>query len=189
MKTKTIFILLFISYLGYSQDTDSINTSKVVSSTQKITFTQFDLTIPFKGNKKRGETFADGSTNDNWFIPDGVGAKFGYGLHHNKWIGVSVNSGIDFYASYKLIALPVFTNFRISPKIGQETRITAQYGLGQSFAIGRGNLQGSYQKASIGLENGDGICLFIEGNYHGYTVGNYLDKVYNFSIGICLFNF
>lgn len=80
--------------------------------------------------------------------------------------------GLDFYVSYKLVTAPIFTNFRISPKIGENTRVTLQYGVGKSLAIGRGNLQGTYQKGSIGIENGDGICLFIEGNNHGFIIGN-----------------
>ncbi|WP_256476859.1 hypothetical protein [Flavobacterium sp. NRK F7] len=41
---------------------------------------------------------------------------------------------------------------------------------------------------SIGLEF-EGICLFIEGNNHGYTVGNSIDEVYSINLGFCLFNF
>lgn len=189
MKIKASLFIVLLSYFGYSQNALWIENSNEIPSNKNITYTQFDLAIPFKGNTNRGANYSDGSTDNNWFIPDGIGAKFGYGIHHNKWIGVSLNSGLDFYASYKLVTTPVFTNFRISPKVGNETRITAQYGIGKSFAIGRGNLQGKYQKASIGIENGDGICLFIEGNFHGYAIGNSIDNVYSINLGICLFNF
>lgn len=133
-----------------------------------------------------GEQYTDGSKNEYWFLPDGIGTKFGYGVHYKKWLGVSLNSGIDWYASYKLVTVPAYMNFRLSPKIGDDTRITAQYGIGKSFALGRGNLQGTYQKFSLGLENSDGHILFIEFNGHGYKTANNLDNVLSFSLGLTL---
>ncbi|WP_130733367.1 hypothetical protein [Flavobacterium sp. J27] len=187
MKIKILFFIGFVYQFSFGQVETIINENQ--APTQKITYTQFDIVVPFKGNKNRGNYYSDGSQNNNWFVPDGLGAKFGYGIHYNKWIGVSANSGLDFYGSYKLVTAPVFTNFRISPRIDEETRITAQYSIGKSFAIGRGNLQGIYQKVSIGIETGEGICICIEGNFHGYFVENALDKVYSINIGLCLFNF
>ncbi|VXB26473.1 conserved hypothetical protein [Flavobacterium sp. 9AF] len=187
MKFKILFFILFIYQCSFGQVETTINGDK--TSSKKNTYTQFDLVVPLKGNKNRGESYSDGSENNNWFVPDGIGAKFGYGIHYNKWIGISANSGLDFYSSYKLVATPIFTNFRLSPKIGNQSRITLQYGIGKSFAIGRGNLQGTYQKGSIGIETAEGICLFIEGNSHGYKVNNSIDKVYSINVGICLFNF
>ncbi len=189
MKTKFILFFLFIFQFGFTQNEILVNNSSDIPIEKKVTYTQFDIVIPFKGNKNRGESYPDGTTNTNWFLPDGIGAKFGYGIHYNKWVGISLNSSLDFYASYKLVTAPIYTNFRISPKIGKNTRITLQYGIGKSLAIGRGDLQGTYQKGSIGIENGDGICLFIEGNNHGFIIGNSIDKVYSINIGISLFNF
>ena len=77
----------------------------------------------------------------------------------------------------------------MSPKIGEETRITLQYGVGKSFAIGRGDLMGTYQKISLGLENTNGICLFVEINNHGYKIRNNIDEVYSISLGVSLISF
>lgn len=186
MKFKALLFIVFAYQFNFGQVETIINENQ--TPTEKFTYTQFDIAVPFKGNKNRGAYYSDGSRDDNWFVPDGLGAKFGYGVHYKKWIGLSANSGIDFYGSYKLVTVPVFTNLRISPRIGEESRIILQYGVGKSFALGRGHLQGSYQRMSIGIES-EGICLFIEGNNHGYTVGNSIDEVYSINLGFCLFSF
>jgi hypothetical protein len=50
-----------------------------------------------------------------------VGTKFGYGLHYKKWVGLAIHGGLNWYWSNKLVVAPVFANFRLNPKIGEES--------------------------------------------------------------------
>ena len=206
---KLLFLFLIISQFGFSQtkkdtllavpehlraSTKSFSEKNFYESPESESanggnYMQFDISIPLRGNKTYGEIDENGNRSDYWFLPDGIGATFGYGIHYNKWVGVAATSGIEWLGSDKLVAVPVFANFRLSPKIGKETRITLQYGVGKSFAIGRGDLMGTYQKISLGLENTDGICLFVEINNHGYKIKNNIDEVYSISLGISLILF
>jgi hypothetical protein len=47
----------------------------------------------------------------------------------------------------KQIVVPIFANFRLSPKIGEETRIHSTW-TWKAIALGRGNLTGDYKKIS-----------------------------------------
>lgn len=208
MKNKFLFILFLFIQFGFSQtkkDTliavpDHLRSTKVFSekkfydspdgqSADGGKYMQFDISIPLRGNKTYGEIDENGNRSDYWFLPDGIAAKFGYGIHYDQWFGIAATSGIDWFATKKLVAVPVFVNFRLSPRIGEEIRVTLQYGIGKSFAIGRGDLMGGYQKISLGLENSDGICLFLEVNNHGYKLKNNIDEVYSINIGVALITF
>lgn len=209
MKTNILCLFFILFQLSFSQtkkDTilaipkhlrasnASFSEKKFYESTASETagggnYMQFDLTIPLRGNKTYGAIDAYGNRSDYWFLPDGVGAAFGYGIHYNKWVGVAATTGLDWLGTDKLVAVPLYANARISPKIGEETRITLQYGIGKSVAIGRGNLIGTYEKISIGLESTDGVMLFVEINNHGYKLRNSVDEVYSISVGLSLISF
>jgi hypothetical protein len=150
-------------------------------------FTQFEISVPLQGNKNRGEVFPDGSTNKSWFLPDGVNANFGYGFHFNKWIGISANSGIGMKISEKLVMSPVFSNLRFMPKIGADSRIGIDIGLGKTFAIGRGDLTGDFKRLKVNVENDD-IQIFIEIVNYGINIHD-SNKIGSISIGIATINF
>lgn len=178
MKHTLLILLLLITSTGFSQE------EKITSSFSD--FTQFDISIPIQGNKNRGDQFADGTTNNNWFLPDGINANIGFGIHYKKVIGLSANTGIGMKLADKLIITPVFANLRIMPKVGEETRLGIDLGLGQSFALGRGNLQGTFQRAKLNLES-DGRQLFIEFVSYGINFNNTNQQ--SISIGIALVSF
>ena len=79
-------LTLFFTFKGLSQE---INKPLPFDH-----FTQFEVSIPLQGNKNRGEIYPDGRTNNSWFVPDGINANFGYGIHFNKWLGI-VAAGND----------------------------------------------------------------------------------------------
>lgn len=209
MKNKFLIVALFLMQFVFSQtkkDTlvavpENLRTSSKSFSEKQFynspesdspdggNYTQFEVIVPLKGNKTYGEIDENGNRSDYWFLPDGIGIKFGYGIHYNEWIGVAATSGIDWLGTDKLVAVPVYANFRLSPKIAEETRVTLQYGIGKSFALGRGDLIGTYQKISLGIESTDEICLFVEINNHGYKLRNSIDEVYSISLGIALISF
>ena len=178
MKHFLIILLSFITSIGFSQE------NKTTSNFSD--FSQFEISIPLQGNKNRGDEFPDGSKNNNWFLPDGVNANFGYGIHYNKWIGLSANTGIAMKLSEKLVMTPVFANLRIMAKVGEETRLGIDLGLGQSFVLGRGNLQGTFQRAKLNLESND-RQLFVE--YVSYGIDFNYNKQQSISIGIALVSF
>lgn len=186
MKPNFYLFLFFISFSCFAQD---INDSEQIEKPKiKHTFLQFDTSIPLAANVHRGETYADGSTNTSWFLPNGLSAKFGFGIQQKKWIGISVHTGIDWNIDEKLIAVPMFGNLRLSPGFGNGPRITFQAGYGKGFALGRGNLVGNYQRYSIGLESDEDFILFAEISGYDFKIHN-KTSVYSFSLGIAIRTF
>jgi len=152
---------------------------------KKRTYTQFEITIPLKGNPNSNEVYPDGRSNKTWFLPDGLSSKFGFGIHQNKWIALGIHSSIDWKATEQLVAIPIYGNIKLSPKVGDETRLFAQNGYGKSFAIGRGNLSGAYRKLSLGLQDSNDVAIFIEIAEHQLVFNKY-PQINTVSLGICL---
>jgi hypothetical protein len=186
-RMKNRFLVLFLVSITFSQAQESTTVDQKASF-KDFTYSQFDLAIPLRGNPDRGEIALDGSKNDSWFLFDGVSAKIGYGVHYNSWIGISLNTGIEWKAYTKFVAVPVFGTLRISPKISDETRITLLTGYGKGFALGRGNLQGNYKKIALGIESDEGYCLFLELSEYGIKLNN-IDNVGSISFGLAFFLF
>jgi hypothetical protein len=172
---KTILCLLFFSTVSYAQN----NTN---------TYTQFEVTIPLKGHPDRNEVDPYTNEKGSWFLPDGIGSKIGYGIHYNKWVAIGVHTGFEWKWTDKLVIAPVFANFRLSPKIGEDSRITLQLGLGKTIALGRGDLIGRYQKISLGLQTSDDILLFIEVSGYGIPINNQTETG-SISLGLSLISF
>ncbi|WP_281634059.1 hypothetical protein [Flavobacterium luteolum] len=133
------------------------------SQATKFTYAQFDFAVSITGNPNNTNDYYDSeSTSSNAFlVPNGLGSKLGYGVHYKKWLTFGIHSGIDWKWDDKLVAVPVFLNLGLSPKVGPETRIMLQVGYGKGFAIGRGNLNGEYKKLKLGIGSDDFI-LFAE---------------------------
>jgi hypothetical protein len=186
MKNKILIFVIFVFNFSFGQVEYTIENSNSTPKKNKITFTQFEVSVPLQGNKNRGEVYPDGSSNNSWFLPDGVNANLGYGLHFNKWLGFSINSGIGMKLSEKLVVAPVFSNLRIMPKIGEETRIGIDIGLGQTFALGRGDLSGTFKRIKLNLE-ADEMQLFIEVVSYGFELNN--NSQGSISLGIALVSF
>lgn len=169
---KTIFILLLALFFSLTFSAQN----------KPHMYTQFDFAIPLKGNQDSEND--NSSTDENyWFLPDGASGKIGFGFHQNRWLALGIHTGIDWKGSEKLVAVPVFANARISPRIGDNTRMYLQAGYGKSFAIGRGNLSGDYKKVSLGIESADGVSLFIELVQHDFTL-HQIENINMLSIGI-----
>ena len=177
MNYRIPYLLLFyiISSMAFSQN-------------KKFTYTQFDVTVALTGNPNRDEVDPYTNKKQSFFIPDGIGSKFGYGVHYNKWIAIGLHSGLNWEWSSKLVVAPVFANFRLSPKISDETRITLQAGLGKAIALGRGNLIGDYKKISLGIQTDDDLVLFVEVNHYAIPANRRGDSG-NVSIGLSLISF
>ena len=151
-------------------------------------FTQFDISIPLKGNSTYGEIDSNGIRSDYRFLPDGLSLKYGVGIDHKKWVSIGIQTGIDWIATQKLVAVPVFANFKLSPKVSEDVRVYVQAGYGKSFGIGRGSLIGDYRKISIGVEDNEGVSLFIQVSDFGIPFIN-INSVTSLSVGLSVFTF
>ena len=183
---KILLSLFFLCNISFAQVEKTVNDSDDIPTKKKITYTQFEISVPLQGNKNRGEVFPDGSTNNSWFVPDGVNSNFGYGIHYNEWLGVSANTGIGMKLSEKLVLTPIFSNLRIMPKVGDETRFGLDLGLGHSFAIGRGDLSGTFKRVKLNLEASE-FQIFLEVVSYGIRLNN--NSQGSISLGIALVSF
>lgn len=171
---KIIILFILLNFNAYSQS-------------NKFIYTQFDVTIALRGNPDANVVDEYTQKKGSWFVPDGLGTKLGYGVHYKKWLGLGIHSGINWEWTDKLVVVPVFANFRLSPQVGEESRITLQLGLGKAIALGRGDLMGDYKKISLGLQNDD-LLLFIELNHYALPI-NKQKSSGNISLGISLISF
>lgn len=166
----------------------SLFTFSAFSQDKKFTYIQFEVAFAIKGNPDSGEEDPYTHEKGSWFLPDGLNSKIGYGIHYNKWIGLGIHSGIDWKWTDKLVVAPVFANFKLSPKIGEDSRITLQLGLGKAIAFGRGNLKGDYKKISLGLQTADDLILFIEVSHYDIPINSQRDSG-SISLGLSLVTF
>ncbi|WP_396143777.1 hypothetical protein [Flavobacterium sp.] len=143
----------------------------------------FDISVPFRGNETYGEIDENGNRSDYWFLPDGIGAKFGYGIHFSEWIGLSLNTGFDVVAQQKLFSVPIYASIVLTPRINDDVSLLFQYGFGKSFAIGRGNLSGYYNKFRIGL--GGDIIIFADVSVNGFGVRD-IEDTGSISLGLTI---
>lgn len=176
-----IIYVMFFSLSLSAQETDTITKNK------KITFTQIELSLPLRANPNKYSSTVYDNKNETFFIPDGLCAKIGYGIHHNKWVGISIHTGIDWQITPKLVSAPVYGQLTINPLVGDETRLLFQAGFGHSFALGRGKLSGNYYKTRLGFTTSDDISLFVDASYYGFEVNKV--SMGSISIGISLTSF
>lgn len=163
-------------------------TSVSYAQANKITYTQFEITIPLKGNPDRDVVDPYTNKKGSFFLPDGIGSKIGYGIHYKKWIALGIHSGLEWKWTDQLVVAPIFANFRLSPKIGEDIRLTLQLGLGKAIALGRGDLMGDYKKISLGIQTSDDLLLFIEVSSYGIPLNNQKETG-SVSLGIGLISF
>jgi len=161
-----LFFILFYTSLPAQENKTVYVIIKKDSSTTKnksnidweeMIFTQADLSVPLVLNNNE-----DDSDDKNWFLPNGLGAKFGIGVEAFEILGVSLNTGIDWKINAKMVVVPVFGNARLNIELPNDNQITFQAGYGKGIALGRGSLIGKYLRYNIGYGEIDGTNLFIE---------------------------
>ena len=187
-----LILLLAVSY-GYAQDGTTVFVTGEIKKEKKEktplfgeagAFSNFSISVPLRGNDSDYDTEEDIS----WFAPDGISLHGGFGVHSTETIAFSINTGIDGMISKKLVAAPVYASLLFNPKVGDETTLILQAGVGWGFALGRGDLSGLYQKYRLGFANGDNMGIFIEINAYDFDLYQSTD-VGTINLGICLFNF
>ena len=186
----TFFLLL--SLASYAQDHTVYITSTEEPEKEKKAhegrglFSQFTFAMYFLGNNEKK---IEGSDDDKSpFIPDGLKAHAGFGVHLKEWTGVSVNSGIDYQITPQLGFTPVYGTVFLNPHFGMDSSFILEAGYGWAFAIGRGDLSGFYQKYRIGYKNDEGISIFMEYSRTDFQYDNY-KFAGGLSIGLSIYNF
>ena len=161
--------------------------SAVRAQERKFTYIQFDIAVSITGNPDRDEPDAYDGEKKAFLVPNAIGSKLGYGVHYKQWLTLGIHSGLDWKWDDKLVAVPVYLNFGLSPKIGYGSRITMQLGYGKGFALGRGNLSGEYKKARLGL-TADDTTIFIEVSDYNFKMHDQ-KSIGSLSFGISLISF
>lgn len=175
-------ILLTIAFISFFN-------SFIHGQVTKFTYTEFDIAASITGNPNRDNSYnyPESTSSNAFLVPNGLGSKIGYGVHYRKWLTFGIHSGIDWKWDSKLVAVPVFLNFGLNPKIGPETRIMLQAGYGKGFALGRGNLNGEYKKIKLGIGSDD-FTIFAEISDYAFPL--YDEKsIGMISFGVTLMDF
>lgn len=136
-------------------------------------YLKLDVSTPLKYNEHHDETDPQTGEKGYWFLPDGINARVGIGYNYDDLLTVGGATGIDWKAFQKIVTVPIFAETRLSPKVGEETRIYLTAGYGHAFALGRGNLNGNFQKYSLGVGNDEGSYFFLELNYYGFPIQDF----------------
>lgn len=185
-------ILLLFTTCGYAQETVFI-AGDVKDKKEKNNlfgeagaFSNFSISVPIRGNNPTHDS--DDTSDKPWFLPDGINLHGGFGVHTTQTIALSGNIGLDGLISEKLVAVPIYASLILNPQIGDDFSIYAQAGIGQAFALGRGDLSGLYQKYRLGFANSDNLGFFVEANAYGFGIYS-TGQIYSVAIGIALFNF
>lgn len=175
-------ILLTIAFISFFN-------SFVHGQVTKFTYMQFDIAVSITGNPNRDDSYyyPETTSSNAFLVPNGLGSKIGYGVHYRKWLTFGIHSGIDYKWDDKLVAVPVYLNFGLSPKVGPETRIMLQAGYGKGFALGRGNLNGEYKKIKLGIGSDDFI-IFAEISDYGFRLYDQ-KSIGSISFGVTLTDF
>ena len=150
-------------------------------------FGQLAVTIPVRATPERSSVNDTNSVFD-YVLPDGLSANYGVGLHLNSWAGISGNAGIDWIGSEKLVVAPVYGSVLLNPTLYKDYSLLMQFGYGYSFALGRGDLSGTFQKYRIGLGVEDYLSLYVELNQYGFPLHK-MDPAGSIGIGLCVFDF
>ena len=167
MKVAVLLFILFFWFLGYSQKTPKETDIKE----PRHSYAKLDFSFPIKANQNAGEIDPYTGESEYWFLPDGINARFGYGIKPVDWIAIGANIGVDWKGSKCLVVAPIFGTLKICPRGGMDLRYFAEAGFGRALVLGKNDLAGYFKKISLGIEepDRDGIGLYIELCEYGFS--------------------
>lgn len=182
MKLKFLICFFFLLQLSWTQV--AVVKPELFEENDKPFYKKFELSSPLRANQYAGEINPYTGENEPWFLLDGLSARAGIGSHYDKWIGVGLNIGIDWKANKCLVVAPIFGSLLLSPRVGENTRITSEIGYGRSLSLTGDKLSGYFKKISLGLEdNESGLGLYIELCQYGFSKIT-PERIGSFSIGL-----
>ncbi|MEL1245586.1 hypothetical protein AAEO56_15025 [Flavobacterium sp. DGU11] len=201
-KTVVSCLLLIVSFYCSAQDDEKKETVFITHSNPddkvapEFLFGQISISVPVRANPYSDEIQEDYAARGeeykpsvlDYVIPDGLSANIGFGVHLKSWIGVSANTGIDWIATEKIVYAPVYGSILFTPQIWEETNVYMQVGYGWSYALGRGNLSGAYQKYRLGLIFDNTGSIFLDFSSSDFPLYEY-KYVGSISIGVAITNF
>ncbi len=204
---KKVLLLSFLAILLFDLSATAQTKPETIFQTtndgaapdgEKHYFGQFSLSVPIRANPYRDnynyrDDNGDGVIDQeeqkytllDYIYPDGLSLHYGVGLHYHKWVGISANFGIDWLATGKLVSVPLYGAVFLSPKIWETTNVYLQAGVGHTFALGRGDLSGTYQKYRFGLDFSSETGLYLEVNRYGFNLYD-MNPAGSICIGITL---
>ncbi|MCL9808333.1 hypothetical protein [Flavobacterium luminosum] len=189
MKNRFFLLVIFLFSLTVSSQNNTNyvtvegNGSNKERNAENRFFQQYELNTSIIGNTESDDPNTSFDESRPWFLANGLGFKYGLGVHKNKWLSLSAHTGFDWKANERLVAVPVYGNISLSPLLGDDVRLVLQTGLGRGFAVGRGNMQGKYQKYSLGFESdANDFGLFIEVSSYRFNL-HYNENTLLFNIG------
>ena len=178
-RTITILLsLLLLFFKGFSQSNSEVDNSNLKN--KRITYAQIEFSIPFVFDPENSA-----NSNIGGLLPAGANLMIGYGYHHNKWIAIGLHTGINTRIDEKLVAMPAFANFRISPQITEKYILHFQGSYGMAFALGRGDLSGDYRRINFGFGKTSKIVhstIFLEYSEMGFPIHD-REKLRSFCLG------
>jgi hypothetical protein len=187
----TVFCLLFSSFCN--AQTVFITSEKEIKKDPnelgeyektRPVYTQAAFSFPLSINPEFGEPTGFEDEKEPFFLPDGLSAHAGAGVHYRGWIGVGMNVGIDWKLNQKLVSAPVYASVFLNPHFNETTSFFLQGGYGRAFALGRGELNGIYQKYRVGILS-DNLLIFADLNLFGYGLHG-TKEMGSLSIGVSL---
>jgi hypothetical protein len=182
MKFKLLLCFLVLFQPGWTQVVEV--KPELFEEDDKPFYKKFELSSPLRVNQYAGEINPYTGEKEPWFLLDGLSARAGIGTHYDKWIGVGMNIGLDWKANKGLVVAPVFGSLRLSPRVGENTRITSEIGYGRSLSLTGDKLSGLFKKISLGLEDDEsGFGLYIELCQYGFSKIT-PESIGSFSIGL-----
>ncbi|MCG2610114.1 hypothetical protein LZZ90_01180 [Flavobacterium sp. SM15] len=149
IKLPFIFFVLIFAFTGFAQSKgDSLQVFNPLNQWINSNYRQIDFAIPLVYDPDSSEDSNLGS-----LLPAGANLNIGFGYQYKKLVGLGIHTGINAHWNEQLVSLPVYGNFRFSPKIQEHSALVFQVGYGEAFALGRGDLNGDYKKISLGYAN------------------------------------
>ncbi len=179
MRPNVYFWLFFFCTVVYGQDMQKVADP---IPRYKPFYSTFELAFPLISNPNSGEINPSTGEKAPWYRIDGIQIRGGFGTHYKKWIGVGVNTGIDWSSSNCIVIAPLYTDLRISPKIGNDIRLVLDMGYGRSLTLGGSHLSGHFRKISLGIGD-DEFSVFVQLCDYGFSK-DYPEDIGSFSFGI-----
>lgn len=187
---------MFYQSLCFGQETVFITSENFKTEEEKYEgsfyYTQIGFSIPIIVNNE--EDYEDQYYQDDdesfWdqFELDGISINAGAGVHFKKWVALGIGTGLDCRINAKLVAVPVYGVLTFNPHFNGDSSFLLQYSYGHSFALGRGDLSGPYQKYKLGIHFDNYTLVYLDVSVIDIPVSNF-KNVQSISIGLDLMNF
>ncbi|WP_313806355.1 hypothetical protein [Flavobacterium sp.] len=189
MKKLRLFLFLFLLSFGLQVCSQTSSDSLLLTKKRfvKSSYRQLDISVPLVFDPVDPENEDAGRA----LLPAGFNALAGFGYDYKNIAGLGFHSGFLTRWDEKLVAIPVFLNLRVSPKIGENTFLSLQTSYGKTFALGRGGLSGTYKRINIGVGGLDEIiqgAIVIEYSQMDFPI-HQRKRIETFAVGFTLFFF